>query len=54
MFLLVKNIDGENIIIGTAQKNAVAGADIIVYEILDADYSHDMIYSRLDSFDEDV
>ena len=53
MFLLVKEIDGEQIIIGTAQKQVSPSDDIVIYEIPDDEYSSDMIYSKIDSFDED-
>lgn len=55
MYILVKEIDGENIIVGTARKKVVAGnnVDTTVYEIPDEEYSSDMIHSRLDSFDEE-
>lgn len=54
MYILVKEIDGEKIIVGTASKKVVADdkTDTTVYEIPDGEYSSDMIHSRLDSFDE--
>lgn len=53
MFILVKEIDNEQIIIGTALRKTLGGEGVTVYEISDDEYSPDMIYSRLDSFDED-
>ena len=53
MFLLVREIDNEQIIIGTALRKTSGGKDVTVYEISDEEYSSDMVYSRLDSFDED-
>lgn len=57
MFLLVKNIDGENIIIGTATKR-VSVADYEesgtkIYEINDSEFNSDMINAKIDSFEED-
>lgn len=56
MFLLVKEIDGENVIIGTAQRRIAANSsspDITVYEISDDEYTPDMIHTKIDSFEED-
>jgi hypothetical protein len=52
MFILVKEISGENVIIGTSQGNPISNSDITVYEILDDEYSPDMVNSKIDSFDE--
>ena len=57
MFLLVKEIEGENVIIGTAQKQIsaeqAAASNITVYEISDDEYTPDMIHTKIESFDED-
>lgn len=56
MFLLVKKIDGEDVIIGTAQKRIAAESsspDIIVYEISDEEYTLDMMHTKIESFEED-
>ena len=53
MFILVKEIDEEQIIIGTATKQVAESEDVIIYEIPDSEYSPDMIHSRLDGFDEE-
>jgi hypothetical protein len=56
MFLLVKEIDGEQVIIGTAQKRVSAqnSADsgIEVFEISDGEFKSDMIHSKIDSYEE--
>ena len=56
MFLLVKEIDEENVIIGTAQRRVSvesSSSDITVYEISDDEYTPDMINSKIESFEED-
>ena len=57
MFLLVKEIEGENVIIGTAQKRISAehaeASNITVYEISDDEYTPDMIHTKIESFEED-
>lgn len=55
MFILVKEIDDEQIIIGTAQKQVSTqpeGSGVIVYEIPDGEYTSEMIFSRIEGFDE--
>lgn len=55
MFILVKEIDNEQIIIGTAQKQVSAqpeNSGVTVYEIPDAEYTTEMIFSRIEGFDE--
>jgi hypothetical protein len=58
MFLLVKEIDDERIIIGTAQKRISAESSeksgITVYEISDSEFNPDMIHAKIESFEEDV
>lgn len=56
MFLLVKEIDDEDVIIGTAQRRVSiesSSPDITVYEISDDEYTPDMINSKIESFEED-
>lgn len=53
MFILVKEIDGEQIIIGTATKQVAGNDGVTVYEIPDKEYSPDMMHSKLDGFDEE-
>lgn len=52
MIILVKEIDGDRIIIGTTQHNVAVDDDITLYEIPDKEYSSDMILSKLDGFDD--
>jgi hypothetical protein len=52
MFILVKEIDGENVIIGTSYGRSSTGDDVTVYEIPDSEYSPDMVNSKIDSFEE--
>lgn len=58
MFLLVKKIDGEDIIIGTAQKSiSLQNAEmsgITIYEISDKEFVPNMVSSKIESFDEDI
>lgn len=57
MFLLVKEIDGERVIIGTAQKRIAAQdsdkTGIEVFEISDDEFKTDMIHSKIDSYEEE-
>lgn len=53
MYLMVKEIDGEQIIIGTSNKDiSKAKPDVALYEIDDREFKPEMIYSILDGFDE--
>lgn len=53
MYLMVKEIDGEEIIIGTSNKDiSKAKPDVTLYEIDDKDFVPEMIYSILEGFDE--
>jgi hypothetical protein len=58
MFLLVKNINDEEVIIGTARKElSVLNAEttgLKIYEISDEEYNPDMIYSKIEKFEEDI
>jgi hypothetical protein len=51
MYLLVKNIDGEEIIVGTSQK-LVENEGITLYEINDGEFEPEMINSILEGYDE--
>ena len=55
MFLLIKEIAGEHVIIGSAQKTVSArsaeASRLTVYEISDNEFSTDMIYAKIESFD---
>jgi hypothetical protein len=56
MFLLVKEIDGERVIIGSAQKRVSAESSeksgITVYEISDEEYTPDMLHAKIEDFEE--
>lgn len=53
MFILVKTIDDEDIIIGTARKETFANDETVtIYEIADNEFKSDMIYAKIESFDE--
>lgn len=53
MFILVKNIDGEDVIIGTARKETSVNDSLItIYEISDSEFNPDMIYAKIERFDE--
>lgn len=57
MFLLVKEIEGEQVIIGTAQKRISAQnaekSGISIFEIPDEEFKSDMIHAKIDSYEED-
>lgn len=57
MFLLVKEIDGENIIIGSAHKRvSVESSEAVgirVFEIPDEEFKPEMIHSILEYYEED-
>lgn len=55
MFLIVKEIDGEDIIVGTAKRKVVPesfNSSVKIYEIADNEFKSDMIYSKIEDFDE--
>lgn len=53
MYLMVKEIDGEQVIIGTSNKDiSRARPELTLYEIDDKEFDVEMIYSKLDGFDE--
>lgn len=57
MFLLVKEINDEQVIIGTAQKRISATSSeksgIEIFEISDDEFKSDMIHSKIDSYEEE-
>lgn len=53
MYLMVKEIDGEDIIIGTSNRDiSKAKPDVTLYEIDDSEFEPAMINSILEGFDE--
>jgi hypothetical protein len=53
MYILVKKIDGEDVIIGSSQgKVSVKDEHMIVYDIPNDEYSPEMINCKIDGFDE--
>jgi len=53
MYLMVKEIEGEPIIIGTSNKDiSKARPELTLYEIEDSEFKPEMIYSILEGFDE--
>ena len=58
MYILVKNIEGDNVIIGTAKKlvspKSVSDENIEIYEISDEEFNSDMLFAKIESFDEEM